>query len=203
MVYNGLLLTGEETVNIFVLHESPAVCATMHCDKHAVKMIVEYAQLLASAHRILDGAAGDLDLGSKKGLAKYPWKLSIEKIQPEIPLLTHPNHPCSVWARATTENYYWLLALYDSLAYEYTLRYGREHGAYRYSNHFQTPPVNLPEGPRLEFPLAMPEQYKIPGDAVASYRAYYVGDKSRFATWKGRPAPTWFSNQTTSKLTIA
>jgi hypothetical protein len=27
----------------------------MHCDKHVVKMIIEYAQLMSTAHRVLDG----------------------------------------------------------------------------------------------------------------------------------------------------
>ena len=30
-------------------------CAKQHVDKHVVKMIVEYAQLLSTAHRVLDG----------------------------------------------------------------------------------------------------------------------------------------------------
>ena len=31
---------------------------------------------------------------------------------------------------------------------------------------------------------AMPEHCKVPGDAVASYRKYYILEKRRFATWK-------------------
>ena len=27
----------------------------MHCDKHVVKMLVEYAQILSTAHRMVDG----------------------------------------------------------------------------------------------------------------------------------------------------
>ena len=40
---------------------------------------------------------------------------------------------------------------------------------------------------------AMPEHCKIPGDAVASYRKYYILEKRRFATWKS-PAktPEWY-----------
>jgi len=33
-------------MNIFVLDESPSVAAAYHCDKHAVKMIVESAILI-------------------------------------------------------------------------------------------------------------------------------------------------------------
>ena len=38
-------------MNIFYLHNNPKVCAEQHVDKHVVKMIVEYAQLLSTAHR--------------------------------------------------------------------------------------------------------------------------------------------------------
>ena len=42
-------------MNIFVLDKDPVVAAQMQCDKHVVKMIVESAQMLSTAHRILDG----------------------------------------------------------------------------------------------------------------------------------------------------
>ena len=42
-------------MNIFYLDTNPALCAEYHCDKHVLKMIIEYAQLLSTAHRILDG----------------------------------------------------------------------------------------------------------------------------------------------------
>jgi hypothetical protein len=32
-------------MNIFYLDEDPKICAQYHCDKHVVKMIIEYAQL--------------------------------------------------------------------------------------------------------------------------------------------------------------
>ena len=42
-------------MNVFYLHEDPKICATMHADKHVVKMIVEYGQMMSTAHRVLDG----------------------------------------------------------------------------------------------------------------------------------------------------
>ena len=42
-------------MNIFYLHDDPIYCAQMHCDKHVVKMILEYAQLLSTAHHEIDG----------------------------------------------------------------------------------------------------------------------------------------------------
>ena len=42
-------------MNIFYLDKRPDDAAKMHCDKHCVKMILEYAQMLSTAHRVLDG----------------------------------------------------------------------------------------------------------------------------------------------------
>jgi hypothetical protein len=42
-------------MNIFILDLDPVISASMLCDKHVVKMIVESAQMLSTAHRILDG----------------------------------------------------------------------------------------------------------------------------------------------------
>ena len=42
-------------MNIFYLDKRPDDAAEMHCDKHCVKMILEYAQMLSTAHRVLDG----------------------------------------------------------------------------------------------------------------------------------------------------
>ena len=50
-------------MNIFHLHKDPVICAEMHIDKHVVKMPIEYAQLMSTAHRVLDG---ELYLGKTK-----------------------------------------------------------------------------------------------------------------------------------------
>jgi len=42
-------------MNIFYLHESPIICAKLMSNKHIIKMIIESAQLLSTAHRVLDG----------------------------------------------------------------------------------------------------------------------------------------------------
>ena len=42
-------------MNIFYLHEDPIQNIKWHVDKHVVKMATEYAQLLSTAHRFLDG----------------------------------------------------------------------------------------------------------------------------------------------------
>ena len=42
-------------MNIFYLNKDPRIAAELHVDKHVVKMIVEYAQLLSTAKRMIDG----------------------------------------------------------------------------------------------------------------------------------------------------
>ena len=42
-------------MNIFYLDSNAKTSAEMHLDKHVSKMLVEYAQLMSTAHRVLDG----------------------------------------------------------------------------------------------------------------------------------------------------
>jgi len=42
-------------MNIFYLDKDPIVAAEMSCDKHVCKMIIESAQMLSTAHRMIDG----------------------------------------------------------------------------------------------------------------------------------------------------
>jgi len=37
----------------------------------------------------------------------------------------------------------------------------------------------------------MPEQYKVPGDAVTAYRQFYLAEKMGFAKWTRRNLPYW------------
>jgi hypothetical protein len=39
----------------------------------------------------------------------------------------------------------------------------------------------------------MPNQYKVPGDGVQSYRNYYNGEKQRMFAWKKRPVPDFIN----------
>ena len=42
-------------MNIFYLDKDPVKAAKYSCDKHVVKMILESAQMLCTAHRVQDG----------------------------------------------------------------------------------------------------------------------------------------------------
>ena len=107
-------------MNIFYLHRDVDTCAEMHNDKHVVKMILEYAQLLSTAHRVLDG---EEYIFFKNGRKKRVWDL-IDERQPILYMATHLNHPSSIWVRQNHQNYIWLSQLLYALCKEYTYRYG-------------------------------------------------------------------------------
>ena len=48
--------------------------------------------------------------------------------------LTHKNHPCSVWARTSLDNFKWLGELGLELCKEYTYRYDKVHKCEYYKN---------------------------------------------------------------------
>ena len=158
-------------MNIFYLANDPAAAARYHCDKHVVKMILESAQLLSTAHHVVDGSP------------------SIECYK-----MTHKNHPSAVWARQNREQYYWLHSLLHELCKEYTLRYGKVHKVQR-SGLFQDLgyyPNELRGGVFVDPPQCMPDQYKVENDAVQAYRNYYIGDKIEFAVWRHTATPDWW-----------
>jgi hypothetical protein len=146
----------------------------MLCDKHVVKMLVETAQLLST---VWHECAAPEDVPA---LAYRP---------------SHQRHPCAIWARTSSMNYFWLHDHGLAMADEYTLRYaGRRHASRAVIEARRVPPLEcVPVGALTPFAQCMPDQYKREGDPVAAYRAYYLGDKSRFATWRGRKTPDWFT----------
>lgn len=128
-------------------------------------MILETAQLLCSVHWMNGSEA--------------PYKL------------THKNHPCSIWARESIENYKWLSELGLELCKEYTRRYGKIHKTEAIIEWCVRNVPPLAKNNLTAFALAMPEQYKVPGDPVRSYRNYYKGAKAEISTWKTEPPPWW------------
>ena len=58
-------------MNIFVLDQDTTQAAQLQCDKHVVKMIVESAQMLSTAHRVLDGILTKRPSKSGKTIVKY------------------------------------------------------------------------------------------------------------------------------------
>ena len=98
-------------MNIFYLDRDPKIAAQLACDKHVVKMILESAQMLCTAHRVLDGD----EPADHGGMYK----------------MVHKNHPSTIWTRTSEMNYQWHWRYFDSLLKEYTHRYGKHHATER------------------------------------------------------------------------
>lgn len=179
-------------MNIFWLDEDLRKSAEYHNDKHCVKMILEYAQLLSTAHRILDGTPVSV-VNTKTGKPRQHLKLSNPRADSVLYKPTHTNHPCAVWVRQSRENYFTLYNLFTELLYEYNVRYGRKHKTSDLAVYLADAPVNLTKYDRTDIPLCMPDQYKVPGNPVESYRNYYRQGKSHIANWRIRKTPEWFS----------
>ena len=178
-------------MNIFYLDNDPRKCAEMHVDKHCVKMILEYAQLLSTAHRVLDGT--QLTRLSKTGRKQTAFVLSDSR-ESVLYSATHVNHPSAVWVRKSYENYEWLYQLFTQLLEEYTYRYGKTHACTKLVDDLYTPPTHIPKGVGFTEPTpAMPDDYKVAGNSVKSYHNYYLGDKTRMFSWKNRPTPVWIT----------
>ena len=176
-------------MNIFVLHESSLTSANHMCDKHIVKMPVETAQMLSTIHRVLDGEEY-VDY-SKTGRRIKRWTHWLDGDMPDRKFLYHAtmvNHPCTIWARETLGNYMWLVYHGKQLCREYTRRYGRRHASESIIEFcHESWPENIDQDTYHKvtpFAQAMPDEYKVEGDAVSAYRNYYIGEKSRFARWK-------------------
>jgi hypothetical protein len=145
-------------MNIFYLHAIASKAAEYHCDKHVVKMILETAQLLYSAH----------------------WVLNPEGLPEDAYRKTHVNHPCAIWVRESLSNYKWLAELGYWLCQEYRFRYGdKTHKTEARLDWLRAnPPASLIDIGATPPRQAMPDDYKHP-DAVMAYRTYYVENKLR------------------------
>ena len=179
-------------MNIFYLHHDPQQCAIMHNDKHVVKMILEYSQLLSTAHRLLDGHE-TIQL-SKTGRKVKRWRLDTE-FETVFYSATHVNHPSAVWARKTSRNYEWLGHLLVELCKEYTYRYCKIHKCQSTGlvDALQNLPKNIPLSIFTQPTPAMPDDVKIVGDSLGSYRNYYIKNKTHLANWKKRNIPEWYN----------
>ena len=189
---HGNRLKLENKINIFYLDKDQYACARDHLDKHVVKMILEYAQLLSTAHRVLDGVVTEGVSTTGRKRKSYVIDDSREN---RLYAATHVNHPSAIWVRKSRENYLWLTNMLMILCKEYTHRYGKIHKVERDGLCWllKNVPTNIGAEGWSEPTTAMPEDYKVPGDAITSYRNYYLKDKVRIARWTNRSMPNWFS----------
>lgn len=173
-------------MNIFYLHTDPILAARSHCDKHVVKMILEYAQMLSTAHRVLQ--------------SDFAYKL----YKP-----THENHPSCRWVRHCRENYLWTYRCFRELCNIYTAATGKTHKTEQLRTWLSFPPRVLNFAtyqPRAMFsdynpvvtavPQCMPDCYKVKQDATLAYQRYYIHEKSYMAKFTYNKEPVWFCRAT-------
>lgn len=176
-------------MNIFFVSEDPIEAAQSLVDKHVVKMILESAQLLSTAHRVLDGSEGFYVNDKGKNKKFLYLNDSREKV---LYKETHINHPSAVWCRQSVENYLWLVEHFFALMNEYMHRYKKIHkcnGEISYM--LQSPPKNLENYDWTQMPSCMPDEYKISHDPIVNYRNYYKIGKKHLHRYTNRNPPDW------------
>lgn len=167
-------------MNIFFLHLDPRQSAKYYFNKHCIKIILEIAQLLYSAHWCTD----------KSVLSLHSTDLQCDPYRK-----THFNHPTAKWVRQSRNNYLYACQMGLALCAEYTLRYGKIHKcqvriewllAHPPTAYDTTPisaylaTINVPLG-CTPVPLAMPVKYHSP-DLLFAYRRYYLFGKTHIPT---------------------
>ena len=167
-------------MNIFVLDRDPRIAAEMHCDKHCVKMILEYAQMLSTAHRVLDE----------------------DDAHPDLYKIAHKNHPSTIWTRSSKQHYDWLFRLFRMLSAEYSIRFGlindsrdvfKVHKTWdKLGKILEVAPKNIKDNGWVDPPQCMPDHCK-DDDVVKAYRNYYILEKNNFAVWKHSGTPEWYT----------
>lgn len=184
-------------MNIFYLDPNPKTCAEMHCDQHIKKMPIEYAQLLSTAHRMIDGR--EMIVRNASGRRQKIWVLDDWR-EDVLYKTSHYNHPSNIWARQSLCNYEWLYRLFRWSCEEYRFRRIKADGSaiateLKLLDALCDPPRNIPNRPFTEPTPAMNQfpECVVEGDSLASYKRFYIADKSRFATWSRRPVPEWFA----------
>lgn len=166
-------------MNIFVLDNDPYIAAKLHCNKHVVKMIVESAQLLSTAHRLLDGE-NYIEVVNGRRLQR--WKLPDDCRENLLYKATHWNHPCAAWVRQCNGNYFWALSHLQALLKEYSRRYHKFHKCDTLRAVLWNAPTNLPSGTKQDFAVCINEDI-YPGvktdDPIESYRRYYKAKRGQ------------------------
>ena len=162
-------------MNIFFLHDTAIIAASMHADIHVGKMLLESCQLLATAHH----AHGNGDAVTYKP--------------------THQNHPCALWVAESKLHYMYVSKLADHLGREFKFRFRKEHASHAtWHKELQICPPAMAKMPMKwkEPPLCMPDEFKSES-TVDSYRKYYVSkaDTMEMQWYGGNELPPfWFSH---------
>lgn len=178
-------------MNIFYLNEDPVVSSHLHCDKHVVKMVIEYAQMLSTAHRILDGEEYLDKTANGRNIKRY--RLQDTEMESVLYKASHIKHPSAIWVRENAIQYQYMYDMFVALCDEYTYRYGRVHETDKKLRVLLNQlPMNIELGSWREPPQCMPDDVKT-NKSIDAYHKYYQVYKKDFAKWTDRPVPNFMS----------
>jgi hypothetical protein len=171
-------------VNIFVLDNDPVKAARDMCNKHVVKMIVESAQILSTVRR--------LKFSEHFNIPDEP------SFFPKLYKATHIHHPAVKWVAESVHNTEWLYKHLFALEEQYRLRYHKFHKTSNVIEELEQVKLAIwgesivtASGDwhlHTPFVQCMPEEYRSI-DPIASYRAFYIAKKAKFAKWAPRSEP--------------
>ena len=153
-------------MNIFILDHDPTNCVIQYPDQHVVKMITESAQMLSTNLRL-----NDIEVGYR---------------------ITHPNHPCTKWARASFSNMLWLSELVEVMHREWQYRYGHTHNHRAFDVYRELPMLDIPDHGLTPFVQCV-EDYCKCDDPIEAYRRFYIYEKWHLRKrYKKRDVPWWY-----------
>jgi hypothetical protein len=163
-------------MNIFYLSNNTKECAEWHMDKHVVKMILEYSQILSTSHRIVD------NINENHHLNHVLYKK------------THIKHPSVLWAINCKENYMWLYNLLVDLIDVFKKRYNRtNHKCETLLEYLKNEPININKNKKFfPPPLTIKEESKISFCHIECYRYCYKTEKKHLGWKNPENIPWWY-----------
>jgi hypothetical protein len=173
-------------------------------------MIVEYAQLLSSAKRLIDGKLEDVYVSVRKSIVdQYGNKKTVLKLKKkkwytldsdvfavrfglkilldkDVYAITHQNHPSAVWVRESDEHYIWLHTLMSELCSLYNNNSGgKTHKTSEKLGVLSELPSGIQSNGFCEPPQCMPDEYQ-QDSTTEAYMDYLT---AKYVEWETRDKP--------------
>jgi len=194
-------------MNIFALSKCPHESARQMLDMHIVKMPTETCQMLHTNIVYMQFVNAHGKEPTLRELSAFH-KASKSKLMKPSML----NHPSTIWARQSFDNFMWLYQHGLALCEEHKIRYPKEdekgniieHGSYYrllQCNSHTDMVMNFQfnEDSLTPVSIAMDDRYRIENTfddewefVIQSYRHYYLEGKWDIAEWKNNRRPDWF-----------